>query len=165
MPDVYVTNISESQITMFFPMWHLVFTVPICQAFERQRHISQVCYPAEMRFFSPSLTSQRFSAHWNNYNISRALLYRFFSLNIGKAETFLVEREQSGNLSPRVAMALIYLPGTAGYGYYSYGWYCRFLCKTYAIPDSLSENPLKHGLNFWSLASGSCWMPENVQNW
>lgn len=58
-----------------FPMWQLVFTVPICKAFERERHILQeVCYSAEMRFFS----SLGFSTHWNNYNFSRALMYPFF---------------------------------------------------------------------------------------
>ncbi len=102
-----------------FPMWQLVFTVPICQAFERERHILQeVCYSAEMRFFS----SLGFSTHWNNYNFSRALMYTFFfSLRIGKAETSLVKREQSGNLSPGVTVVFIYLASTAGYDESSFG--------------------------------------------
>lgn len=57
-------------------------------------------------FFCPFLTSKRFfPAYGNNYSISRPLLYLFFSLSIGKAETLIVERGQRGNQSPRVRVA------------------------------------------------------------
>lgn len=86
----------------------------------------EVCNRAEIRFFFFflfSLTSPGFSAHWNNYNFSRALMFLFFTLH-RRGRVFPGEKgaerkpESKGHRGIHLSCT-----STAGYDESSYGWY------------------------------------------
>lgn len=105
-----------------FPMWHLVFTVPIWQAFQKGEAYFTggllSCWN-EISFFPhwdspPTEIITIFLGHWCIF---------FFSLHRKRQSLPPWKREQSGNLSPGVTVAFIYLGSTAGYDESGYGCY------------------------------------------
>lgn len=121
LSDIYATNINTLQYFFSqFGTWPSLFKFSRLWGVD----IYSTCllsWRNEYFFLSPfSHLTGFFSTHRNNYSISRPLLCPF-SLNIGKAETFMVKREQRGNRS---------LPITACYAYFCYIWYCQILCRT-----------------------------------
>lgn len=114
-----------------FPMWQLVFTVPICQAFERERHILQeVCYSAEMRFFFPHWDSPPteiitiFLGHWCIlFFVALHRKGRDFSWKGSRVETWV----QGSLWHSFILLALLGMMNPA----------MADTVETYGIPDSL----------------------------